>query len=360
MLRRKLLIVLGALTGLLVVMAISAILPLQSLFRDLDHVTNQAQSIAAQANRLSATISTIEVELYQLKIGRKHHLDQLIDLIGSLREDVDSIGAHYVVAEPECQPHYDRLRHQMPIFLRHVGALATVQDPQLADRHNLASLHAAAALRAEILPIGEYALAHVREEQDELTRSFRWMVIGMGLGFLLMINVSVMVLIRASGIVLKPMDQLVQASRELALGRFEHRVALGRHDEFDVLGRSFNHLAEQLQQQEQRRIEAIGQVAVALNHELNNAIAIIEMQLTMIERNTNENPQYEKSMRQVRDNLTRMARTVDSLKHIRRIVLTDYADGTKMLDLPRSIDSDDASTVPPGNEGVSAAEDTPS
>ena len=347
MLRRKLLLVLGGLTGLLVIMAILAIVPLQALFTELDHISNQAQSISARANRLSSTISAIEVELYRLKLGRKHHLDQLIDQVGELRTDMAIIGDHYVVKEPESEPHYSRLEDQMEVFVRHVGALATVQDPQLADQHNIAALHTAADLRKEILQISRYANAHVQDEQAQLTINFRWLVIGMGLGFLLMINISVMVLIRASGIVLRPLEKLVDASQKLAMGRFDHRVELERQDEFDMLGQSFNHLAEQLQQQERRRIEAIGQVAVALNHELNNAIAIIEIQLTMIDRDTDRSPSYQTSMRQVRDNLTRMVQTVDSLKHIRRIVLTDYTDGTKMLDLPRSVETADEVTGEP-------------
>ncbi len=41
-----------------------------------------------------------------------------------------------------------------------------------------------------------------------------------------------------------------------------------------------------------------------------------------------------------------MTRTVESLKHVRRIVLTDYAAGVKMLDLARSTEEEDAPQLP--------------
>jgi len=44
----------------------------------------------------------------------------------------------------------------------------------------------------------------------------------------------------------------------------------------------------------------------------------------------------ETGLNEIREALRRMANTVESLKHIRRIVLTDYVAGTKMLDLTQS------------------------
>ena len=45
----------------------------------------------------------------------------------------------------------------------------------------------------------------------------------------------------------------------------------------------------------------------------------------------------EACLRQISDNLARMTKVVNTLKHVRRIVLTDYLDGVKMLDLERSV-----------------------
>jgi len=46
---------------------------------------------------------------------------------------------------------------------------------------------------------------------------------------------------------------------------------------------------------------------------------------------------------QIRESLARMTATLERLKHVRRIVLTDYAEGTKMLDLEKSAAEEAAS-----------------
>jgi signal transduction histidine kinase len=102
------------------------------------------------------------------------------------------------------------------------------------------------------------------------------------------------------------------------------------------LAQAFNHLAGQLQENERRKIETLGQVALTLNHELNNAMATIEMQLALLRRPANDKQAIEKCLRQIHENLQRMAKVVESLRQVRRIVLTDYLGGMKMLDLEQS------------------------
>src|SRR5947209_5833042 len=51
----------------------------------------------------------------------------------------------------------------------------------------------------------------------------KWIVLGLSIAFLLVINGSVVVLLRAAGMILAPVDRLVAASRELAAEHFEHR-----------------------------------------------------------------------------------------------------------------------------------------
>ena len=46
----------------------------------------------------------------------------------------------------------------------------------------------------------------------------------------------------------------------------------------------------------------------------------------------------ERYCREIQTTLSRMSKTVASLKHIRRVVLTDYVDGQKMVDLERSVE----------------------
>jgi signal transduction histidine kinase len=159
--------------------------------------------------------------------------------------------------------------------------------------------------------------------------------------FLVLINLSVIILLRMGAMILKPMQALTDATHQLAGGHFEHRVQLDRGDEFGQLGEVFNELAQQLETNEKRKMDVMSQVALTLNHELNNCMAIIGLQTRLLGRKSIGRPQMEEHLRQIGDGLERMASTVKALKDVRRIVLTDYMNGEKMLDLARSVRPDD-------------------
>ena len=344
MLRRKLLLILCLLAGLLMVLALAALWGLQVVFADMDHLTTHASRMVATSNALSTTISSVEVELHELQAGRKRHLDDLIESVDRIRRLAQELGDHYGVYEPEIEPVYGHMLVDIEAFERHVGALATGQDAALAMEHNLQAITAAAHMREDILTVTRFGNDHARAEEVVMMRKFRWMVAAIAIGFLVVINTTVLLLLRASGMVLRPVDRLVQASRELAAERFDHRVEAGQNDEFDELARAFNRLAEELQQHEQRRIETLGQVALTLNHELNNAMATIDLQLDLLRRQSGDREAFEKCLRQIHENLSRMGGVVEALKHVRRIVLTDYVGGVKMLDLERSVQASDETT----------------
>jgi nitrogen fixation/metabolism regulation signal transduction histidine kinase len=170
----------------------------------------------------------------------------------------------------------------------------------------------------------------------ELVR-FRWIVLGLGVVFLVLINLSVVLLLHAAAQVLRPVDKLVDATRELAREHYDHRVQLGANDEFDRLAEAYNSLAAHLQQNEKQRMNVLAQVGLTLNHELNNAMATIELQLGMLGRGASGDLQAERRLRTIHESLNRMKETVQSLRSVRRIVLTEYSPGMQMLDLAQSM-----------------------
>jgi len=188
------------------------------------------------------------------------------------------------------------------------------------------------------------AFQHVFQQLDqansqasaEAVAHCRRIIIGLSLCFVIVINLAVVILLRTGSMILRPVDKLVEATRALAEGRYEFRVQLDQRDEFDELARAYNALAERLQSDQRRQMETLGQVALATNHEINNAISIIELQLRQIERGSQAAPATQRCLTQIHESLKRMTQTVQALKSIRRIVLTDYVPGVKMLDLERS------------------------
>jgi nitrate/nitrite-specific signal transduction histidine kinase len=353
MLRRKLLTILGMVVLLLAVMTATTVSMLHQLQEDMQHVVGHATELAGRTARLGQTVTEIELRLHELESGRVRHLDPLIEGVETLNRLIEQVGTHYVVQQ-EGSVKYARLRDLLPRFQRHVGALATTRDPQLADFHMGKARGVSVMLRREAITLSAMAQQHAASERANLISRFRWILMGLTVVFLLVINVAVLMLWRAASMVLRPVERLVQASRELARGRFDHRVTMNQENEFDELGAAYNYLAEQLQAHEQRRMDMLLQVARALNHELNNALSIIEMQLNLLEKRAGDPQRTEQCLRQIRASLTRMTEAVQSLKRVRRFVLTDYANGEEMLDLQRSteVNEADASVVDTGRHGT--------
>lgn len=353
MLRRKLVVLFGSLVVLLLATAIGAIWMLQDVLRQLRHLDTQAWQIIEDTNRLAASISVVEIQLYELELGRQRHLDQLIDTLETIEELAHTVGESDVAQSSDNAALLGRVREQLPQFTASVAALGTAQDPAFAATHRRRAVTAAVALRQDILQLSRSVATHGEAEQTALTTRFRWIVMGLTVIFLILINVSIIALLRITGMILRPVEKLVEATRELGRERFDYRVELDQKDEFDELATAYNSLAGQLQSNEQRKLEMLGQVALTLNHELNNAAAIIELQLQLLGRQTGGNANLEKYARQIRQSLHRMTHTVELLKHVRRIVLTDYISGVKMLDLERSVSPDDETEPPsPANTGI--------
>jgi nitrate/nitrite-specific signal transduction histidine kinase len=174
------------------------------------------------------------------------------------------------------------------------------------------------------------------QEINSLTLRFRNIVVILAVVFLLVINVSVIIVLRISSLIIKPVDQLIEATRELGHEHFDYRVRIEQNDEFQELASAYNKLAEDLQVSEGRKMEVLSQTAVMINHELNNAMAVIGLQLQRLGRDKSISPETTARLRDIEQSLQKMTKTVQALKNVRRIVLTDYVPGLKMLDLEKS------------------------
>ncbi len=289
MLRKKLMLTLGVLVAVLLGAAVTAAVLLQDVLNDMSHINDVAIYTTNTTSALSTRITFIEVELNELRLLRKTHLDNLIIETEALRTKVEALGEIYLMRE-EGREEYARLREALPGFLDEVGALATTQDPELSIAHADAALVASIAVRKEIAALVGIAQRHAGEEQQTVTRKFRRTLLGVLVVFVAVINIATLLLFRAAGMVLKPIDDLVEASRRLASQEFSHRVELQGNDEFDELGQAHNRLAAELQQMEARKLEALQQMGRTLSHELNNAMAIISLQVELAERTSGGRP----------------------------------------------------------------------
>lgn len=344
MLRRKMILFLTWQIGLMVVVAVVAIWLLQGVLSQMNHTSVQDAGVVETTNKMAEAITSVEIELRALQLGHSRHVDALVEAIETLRAHSDQFGREYARPLPGARPLYDTIVARLEEFQEAVGMLATTEDETLARRHMERAVTSSIGLRQGILQSGRMMREHTVAEERATVITFRWVVLGLAVVFLIMINVSVMMLLRMGQMVLRPVETLVDASRRLAREEFDYRVKVAAGNEFSELAAAFNRLAENLQANEKRKLETLAQTAIMLNHELNNASAIIKLQLKLLERQSTGNPSFERCLRQINESLARMTATVEALKRIRRIVLTDYSADLKMLDLEKSVQEEEAAT----------------
>lgn len=91
------------------------------------------------------------------------------------------------------------------------------------------------------------------------------------IGILFSVFTAILVSIYTARRITGPIETMMRASRNIASGDYHERVPVSSTDELGALARSFNQMAEQLEQIEQRRLNLIGDVA----HELRTPLSSI-------------------------------------------------------------------------------------
>jgi len=353
MLRRKLLTRVGLLIGAFVCGAVVAVVLLQSVVRDIEAVNRDTAFLTDSVNELSAAITAFESQRLAENTAVADPAAQLDTLVG-VDEAMGRLASHEITRAPDgpAADVFVRIASLLPGFTEGYRRGLPVSDAQ--------ALASSIVLRGEIRTLGQLTTDHVVAERTRLGRYFRLLVLGLTLGAIVMVNVSAVVLLHTVYMILRPVDQLVEASRELAREQFGHRVEIDQGDEFGELAHAYNQLAQQLAANEERKMETLRQVAVALNHDLNNPLAAIELELRLGDLQTGGNPRLTERFQRMHQSLARVAKAVRSLAEVRRIVLTEYMPGQMMLDLERSVRAEDsAGDAPrvgliPGKGGASA------
>jgi HAMP domain-containing protein len=332
MLRRKILARVGLLAFAFVLGSVAAVCLLQDVLGQLDRANKDAAVLIDSVQTLAAAVGTIESERGAGTIDPRELAKSRV----AIDEAMARIGAHRCVEEAAGGAAYRKVAGLLPGL---VGPGAP-------------GVGAMEGAGAAVQDLGRVLREYVAGEQRDTFRYFRTMVLGLTVAALIMLNTTIFVLLNLAQMVLRPVASLVEGARELAAEHFEHRVTVEGQDEFGELALSYNRLAEQLRANEERKTETLRQLAVTLNHGLNNAMSIIELQLGMLDRQAGGNPTLAKHLREIRGCLNRMAGIVASLKNIRRVVLTDYAPGLKMIDLERSVGEAEPISGVPGGTGA--------
>ena len=111
----------------------------------------------------------------------------------------------------------------------------------------------------------------------DLTESFtravnEVLLVAASLAFVTAVLISTIVTRR----IVKPVQQMKNASQRIADGRYDERVEAAGEDELADLGRAFNRMAHELAQTEERRRQLIGDVAHELRTPLSSIKSVME------------------------------------------------------------------------------------
>jgi len=87
---------------------------------------------------------------------------------------------------------------------------------------------------------------------------------------------------------------------------------------------------------EGERVAVVGQVAVAIRHEVNNALATIIAESQLLEHEAGfAKEEDQAAVRNILDMAKRIRDSVDRLSNLTKAPLTDYIDGVQMIDLKK-------------------------
>jgi signal transduction histidine kinase len=139
--------------------------------------------------------------------------------------------------------------------------------------------------------------------------------------------VAVGVSLALSRRIVAPLQEMTVASRRIAEGKYDERVAVKSADELGQLGESFNQMAEQLEQVEAMRRQLIGDVS----HELRTPLTAIKGSMEGLMDGVL--PADAETYQQIHAEADRLSRLVDDLQELSRVEAHAYPLDIREVDL---------------------------
>lgn len=145
--------------------------------------------------------------------------------------------------------------------------------------------------------------------------------------------VAILVSLLLSRGVIAPVRDLTSASRRIADGHYDERVAQSGEDELGQLANSFNRMAEKLEQTETMRRQLIGDVS----HELRTPLTTIKGSMEGLIDGVL--PATEETYRQIHQETERLANLVNDLQELSRVEARAYPLDLHPVDLAGIVQS---------------------
>ena len=173
---------------------------------------------------------------------------------------------------------------------------------------------------------------HLEMEEEDLHRGFLMAFLVAAAGVVLLAS---LVGIRIGFEITNPLYALIKGTRELARDNLDYRIPPGRDDEIGLLIDSFNRMAEDLNENRQRRLDAEKiaawrEIARRLAHEIKNPLTPIQLTVQQVrDKYPGDDPAYRKLMEDCTEIVT------EEVENLRALV-QEFADFARMPTLSLS------------------------
>ncbi len=121
------------------------------------------------------------------------------------------------------------------------------------------------------------------------------------LGVVAVAAMSLMIYLLVNRIVLKPVHEIVAATRKVAAGDLHYKIALPKNDEIGMLANSFNEMTQKLSEAQRQiyqsqKLAAVGQLAAGVAHEINNPLTGVLSYSSYLLKRAEDKPEFKEDL----------------------------------------------------------------